>query len=459
MTVAAPAPLRGDAPSETLSTMPRTPSLAGERPVGHASCSHAVARGVLACVLTTAALAACARATPSPTPVPTATPTATRTATPTLTATPSPTPFPKEAFPRVEQLNLRAGPDPLHPAVGVAGTATPMAIRGRSHDGSWLAVRLPGLEEGWVNATLVALRRDPAGIPTLVTPTPPPSPTPTPTPTMTAVPMDPALPLVLVPPAVAPGDPVLVRWRAPGAAQVLAVLGDRQTALFPVGADTFAGILVADLGLPPGPHPVHLTVIDGGGNSSAHAVDLLVYPEGSARAAEAIRLNDQQTELLDTAAQDEELARLQALWVGISPERLWSGAWQRPVTGTVSSPFGAFRQYVGGQQGSRHSGVDLRGRAGTPVRAPARGRVAMAEPLAIRGNVVWLDHGWGVYSGYFHLSQIAVQPGQVVEPGTLLGAVGSTGRSTAPHLHWELRVAGAMANPVQWLLRDVGAVP
>jgi len=268
--------------------------------------------------------------------------------------------------------------------------------------------------------------------------------------------MDPALPLVVAPPAIAQGDPVLVRVRAPGASQAIAALSGRETPLVAVAPDVFAGIVGAGLDIDPGQHALHVTLIDGGGNAAAQSVMLAVHDGRYGGFTEAIRLEDA---LLDAAASDAETARLNALWAERTPDKMWSGAWRRPVTGTVSSPFGGYRDYNGGVVTGRHTGLDLRGARGTPVFAPARGRVALAEPLAIRGNVVWLDHGWGVFSGYFHLAEILVAAGAMVDPGTVLGTVGATGRATAPHLHWEVRVGGEAVSPIQWVLRDVGAVP
>ncbi|RIL12009.1 hypothetical protein DCC79_02900 [bacterium] len=398
-------------------------------------------------------------ANPSPTPPPTATALPTATPTASVTPTPTATPFPRDAVAAVDRLNLRAGPDVLHPPLGVVRTATPMAVLGRTADGAWLAVRLPDLTEGWLSTDGVDLRLDPGTIPTQATPSPPPSPTPTPTPTPTAPPMDPALPLVVAPPAIAQGDPVLVRLRAPGAAAVVAAFDGREARLQPVGGDAFAAVLGAGLDMPPGSHELFVTAIDGAGNAVPQSVAVRVEPVRFDARPNAIHLGDEADVLLDPAVNAAENARLDGLWATGLSERLWSGVWRRPVTGTVSSPFGQPRDYNAGALTGRHLGLDLRGGRGTPIQAPARGRVALAEPLTIRGNVVWLDHGWGVFSGYFHLDTIAVSMGQVVEPGTILGAVGATGRVTAPHLHWEVRVQGVPVSPAQWLLRDVGAVP
>ena len=77
--------------------------------------------------------------------------------------------------------------------------------------------------------------------------------------------------------------------------------------------------------------------------------------------------------------------------------------------------------------------------------------MVLAEPLQVRGNAVLIDHGGGVFSGYWHLTDITVSAGQAVQAGDLLGHVGTTGLSTGNHLHWELRVNGFAVDPMQWL--------
>jgi murein DD-endopeptidase MepM/ murein hydrolase activator NlpD len=85
------------------------------------------------------------------------------------------------------------------------------------------------------------------------------------------------------------------------------------------------------------------------------------------------------------------------------------------------------------------------------VTVPTTGVVVLAEPLQVRGNAVIIDHGQGVLTGYWHLSEIFVQPGQVVAPGDLLGLVGNTGLSTGAHLHWEMHIYGMAVDPLQFL--------
>ncbi|MFQ5888541.1 MAG: M23 family metallopeptidase [Gemmatimonadota bacterium] len=136
-----------------------------------------------------------------------------------------------------------------------------------------------------------------------------------------------------------------------------------------------------------------------------------------------------------------ERARVRETLARVTPEWLIEGGFRWPRRGRINSPYGQ-RRVFNGELRSRHMGVDLAGRAGDPVRAAARGRVALADHLYFAGGAVYLDHGVGLYTGYFHLSRILVQEGDLVEAGDVIGEVGATGRVTAPHLHWSLYVAG-----------------
>ncbi|MCA9928773.1 MAG: M23 family metallopeptidase, partial [Anaerolineales bacterium] len=113
--------------------------------------------------------------------------------------------------------------------------------------------------------------------------------------------------------------------------------------------------------------------------------------------------------------------------------------------------YGDGRSYNGGPIEIYHSGVDFSGTIGTPILAPANGIVVYTGFLDLHGNTVVINHGVGVVSAYFHLSEFLVNEGDEVKAGTPIGAGGSTGLSTGPHLHWELRIMDVSVNGDQWL--------
>nr|WP_257644017.1 M23 family metallopeptidase [Luteimonas salinisoli] len=126
-------------------------------------------------------------------------------------------------------------------------------------------------------------------------------------------------------------------------------------------------------------------------------------------------------------------------------------AW--PVEGRISGRFGNHRVY-NGKPGSAHSGMDIAVPSGTPVKAPAAGVVTFADAdLYLTGGTVLLDHGHGISSNFLHLSRIDVQPGDRVEQGRVIGAVGATGRATGPHLHWGMNWFDVRIDPLLVLER------
>ena len=114
------------------------------------------------------------------------------------------------------------------------------------------------------------------------------------------------------------------------------------------------------------------------------------------------------------------------------------------------SPFGVKRYRNHKPTGEYHGGVDLRSPAGTEVKAAADGMVEVSQLITVLGNAVGLDHGQGVETLYMHMSKLAVEPGARVKRGDVLGYVGTTGRSSGPHLHWTIYVNGVQVNPAQW---------
>ena len=118
----------------------------------------------------------------------------------------------------------------------------------------------------------------------------------------------------------------------------------------------------------------------------------------------------------------------------------------RPVEGVKSTPFGAQR-YVNGEARSPHSGIDIAAAAGTPIKAPLAGRVLYVAEMYLNGNTVVLGHGNGLVSVYCHMQSIAVKEGEWLDTHQIIGKVGSTGRSTGPHLHWGVRFNNARVDP------------
>ncbi len=152
---------------------------------------------------------------------------------------------------------------------------------------------------------------------------------------------------------------------------------------------------------------------------------------------------------------DYEFDRVAAFKELVTPQKFWNGPFGRPHQGPVTTVFGV-RRYYNGEFAFNyyHRGVDYAGETGSPVLAPAAGRVALvgleSNGFEIHGNTVGIDHGQGVLSIFMHLNRVDVKEGDMVQAGQVIGGVGATGASTGPHLHWGLYVHGKSVDPVPW---------
>lgn len=155
--------------------------------------------------------------------------------------------------------------------------------------------------------------------------------------------------------------------------------------------------------------------------------------------------------LLDPNVRATEDEFLKGIYADFSEEQRWDGLFQVPLTTTVvSAPYGGRRSYNGGPIEIYHTGIDYAAAQGTTVLAPADGVVVFSDTLELRGGVLIIDHGLGVMTGYYHLLEALVEPGQAVAAGDPIGRVGSTGLSSGPHLHWDLRVMNVTVDPALW---------
>jgi murein DD-endopeptidase MepM/ murein hydrolase activator NlpD len=150
---------------------------------------------------------------------------------------------------------------------------------------------------------------------------------------------------------------------------------------------------------------------------------------------------------------EEDQKKMKAIYDTVTPERLWDGPFRLPLREAVTGGNFGRRRILNGEARSPHAGVDFPALSGTPVFAAQSGKVVLAENLYFSGNTVVLDHGFGIYTLYAHLSAIEVKPGQSVETSTEVGKVGATGRVTGPHLHWGLTVQHARVNAMQIVQR------
>lgn len=157
---------------------------------------------------------------------------------------------------------------------------------------------------------------------------------------------------------------------------------------------------------------------------------------------------------------DHEFDRLDALRALRTPTRYWNGPMAKPSTGYVSSAYGNQRYYNGVfAEGYYHRGVDYAAGNGSPIYAPAAGRIALvgreSDGFVLNGNTIGIDHGQGVTSVMIHLSGFAVNEGDMVQQGQLIGYMGATGFATGPNLHWGLFVNGVSVDPVPWRYNGV----
>lgn len=208
--------------------------------------------------------------------------------------------------------------------------------------------------------------------------------------------------------------------------------------------------------------PVAFVGFPAGARIGAYPVTV-TWPDGEWKGAiEVVRKKFTEDRLVVTEQQEatyydprqaDEWARLFDRRSRSIPRPQWDGAFDPPLAGPlrITTYFGEIR-YVNGTETGRHSGMDFGADEGTPVYAPARGQVVLAETLIVTGNTISIDHGLNLYTTYYHLSSVDVKPGDWVEPGQLIGKVGNTGFSTGPHLHWTATIGNTPVDP--WPLTE-----
>lgn len=220
--------------------------------------------------------------------------------------------------------------------------------------------------------------------------------------------------------------------------QPLAVLADkgRWLALLGIPLDTL-------------PAPLEISVAGADGERRLSVpVGIRNYPEQRLTIRDTRKVEPNPDDLARIEREKAHTDRLKRTFSDASPETRFA----RPADGRLSSRFG-LRRIFNGQPRNPHNGLDFAAPSGAPVRAPAAGRVLDTGDYFFNGNTVFIDHGQGLISAYMHLSHIGVRPGQTVRRDEPIGRVGSTGRSTGPHLHWTVILNGTPVDPELFLAR------
>ena len=233
------------------------------------------------------------------------------------------------------------------------------------------------------------------------------------------------------------------------------MLVDRSLNFFPLDNNAYVALQGVHALTEPGLYPLRLDAILPDGSKQSFEQMILIqtgyYP------SEVLYVDPKSIDPAITKPEDD---LIHSLVTKATPVRYWNTIFESPAsqyesTSYLTSKFGTRRTYFGIGTDleifSFHTGLDFGGGNGLPITAPAPGIVIFASPLDIRGNATIIDHGWGVYSGFWHQSEFKIRVGDIVDTGQIIGLVGDTGRVTGAHLHWEVWVNNVQVNPMDWL--------
>lgn len=249
-------------------------------------------------------------------------------------------------------------------------------------------------------------------------------------------------------PSIIQGGVGLVRVSAPDITQARAFFLNAEYPFWQVADDGWYALVVVNMDTQPRDYEMTVLVEQPSGNVT---VTHMLTVESAGYITQNFDIPGDRAYLADPEVERAEFAKIDAITEGVTLETLWGDTgFSLPLDAEITSGFGAYRVLNNAMQ-TRHTGWDQRAPVGTPIRSIAAGRVAFAGQLDIRGNYVMIDHGYGVYSGYAHFSQVHVTRGQTISEGQILGMSGNTGRSSGPHLHWEMVVNGEWVDSLAFI--------
>lgn len=252
--------------------------------------------------------------------------------------------------------------------------------------------------------------------------------------------------------AIAQGEMVELKVAGTELTRVEGRLGREAIHFFPADTASFSALVGADLEAKPGPVKIGLEATTRAGKVEKKDISLRIlskpFPQESFTVpAEFDQLSP---EVLERIRRERE--QFTRVFSTSSRQRLWEGVFVEPLAGEISSPFG-LRRIINGAPRSPHSGADLRALMGTPVLAANHGRVVLRGDFFYSGKSLVLDHGGGLFTMYFHLSELQAEEQALVHKGEVIALSGMSGRVTGPHLHWGARIHNARVDPFQLIAR------
>ena len=264
----------------------------------------------------------------------------------------------------------------------------------------------------------------------------------------------PAVPLpeprvYVIPSPVSQGETVLLLVDAPGA-ETASMSWQGQTFSLLHNEERFLGFFGIDANSPVGPQSLGVAV---GGPRGEQLLwqETVIEITAVEWTIDDIQIDGPNAALLDPSIRQADERQRLPHQSSLTPNLHWLGVFDPPSDGAITALYGEQRSFNGGPISEYHTGIDFGGETGATITAANSGVVSWAGRTRRRGNGIIIDHGAGVFTGYYHLSEVLQTARTVVAQGELIARMGATGLATGPHLHWEVVVRGVTVNPLPWL--------
>ncbi len=245
------------------------------------------------------------------------------------------------------------------------------------------------------------------------------------------------------------GDILLVTVKAnPGKYEISGTFLDKPVYFYTdLNKNSYAALIGIDMNTEPNLYTLSLVFEDEKGKKVKKNYKIKVRPTkfGVQRLTLPKEMVELDEETLKRVRLEQE--KIGKVWNIFTEKYLWEGNFISPAEGELSSNFG-LRRIINGEPRNSHNGIDFAAPEGASVYAPNHGKAVFIDELFFSGKSLIIDHGFGLFTMYFHLSEILVNDGEEIKKGQLIAKVGKSGRATGPHLHWGMRLNGARVNPI-----------